>query len=72
MERIGSRLGDHIDDGSGVAADISAVEIGLNFELTHAFYRGPKHDGECKTLIVIHTVIEEVVISLAVAVGEDF
>ena len=71
MERIGAGFGDHVDHRAGVAADIGTVHVGLDLELADRFHRRTEHNGEREPLIVVDSVEEEVVRSLAIAIGED-
>src|ERR1043166_4508564 len=68
---VGAGLGNHVDDRAGVAAQVGAVEVGLHFEFADRLDRRPVDDQLDQALIVVYAIVEKVVRTFAIAVGED-
>ena len=71
MQLIRPRFGDDVNHRARVTADVGAVEVGLDLELTHRIDRRPKGERKREALIVINTVIKKVIVAFAVTVGKD-
>ena len=62
MELVGARLGDGIDDGAGVAAELGGEVVGLDAELFEGVGVGDESGG-VKLGVVVVAAVEEVVVS---------
>src|SRR4051794_3338636 len=71
VQPVSAGLCDHVYHCARVAADIGAVQIGLNLELADRLNRWTEHNRKREPLVIIDTVVQEVVGSLTIPIRED-
>ena len=71
VKLVRSGLDDRVDDRSIAAPKLGAIRVRLDLEFLDGFDTGPQQDGKRQTVIVIDAVVQKVVRSFAVSVGEN-
>jgi hypothetical protein len=71
VELVGAGLGDDIHYRAGIAPDICAIQVRLDFEFAHCFDGGTQDDGQREPFVIVDTIVKKIVGAFAIAIGKN-